>query len=100
MIMELVQSSGFMFTTGNGKQSKLRHLKNDAPQISVFTFLYSIYTYDQSALVSKTHANADDLVLQHPSNNWKSLKKLKQKPDSNFKVSSDLEDSNSATGKQ
>ena len=35
MIMELVQNRSFTLTTGNGKQSRLRCLKNGVPQRSV-----------------------------------------------------------------
>ena len=35
MIMKLVQNRSFTFTTGNGKQSRLKRLKNGVPQKSV-----------------------------------------------------------------
>ena len=74
MIMELVQNRSFTLTTGDGKRSRLRRLKNGVPQGSVLApLLFNIYTYDLPALVSRKYAYADDLALLHTSENWQEL---------------------------
>ena len=74
MIMELVRNRRFTLTTGDSKQSRLRHLKNGVPQGSVLApLLFNIYTYDPSSMVSRNCAYADDLALLHSSGNWKDL---------------------------
>ena len=74
MIMELVQNRSFSLTTGSGKQSRLRRLKNGVPQGSVLAqILYNIYTSDLLSIVSKKYAYADDVALLLTFNNWKSL---------------------------
>ena len=40
MIMKLVQNRCFTFTTGNGKQSRIKRLKNGVPQKSVLAPLF------------------------------------------------------------
>ena len=74
MIMELVQNRSFTLSTGDGKQSRLRRLKNDVPQGSVLApLLFNIYTYDFPSMIFKKLAYADDLALLHSSENWKDL---------------------------
>ena len=74
MIMELVRNRSFTLTTGDSKQSRLRRLKNGVPQGSVLApFLFNIYTYDLSSMISRKFAYADDLALLHSSGNWKDL---------------------------
>ena len=66
MIMELVQSRSFTLTTGNGKQSRLRRLKNGVPQRSILaTLLFNIYIRDLPPTTSGKCAYADDLALAH-----------------------------------
>ena len=74
MIMELVQNRSFTLTTGDSKQSRLRHLKNGIPQGLVLApLLFNIYTYDLPSMISRKFAYADDLALLHSSGNWKDL---------------------------
>ena len=74
MIMELVRNRSFTFTTGDGKQSRLHHLKNSVPQGSVLApLLFNIYTYDLPSMISRKFAYADDLALLHSSGNEKDL---------------------------
>ena len=64
MIMEMVRIRSFSLTTGNGKRSRLRRLKNGVPQGSVLAPpLFNIYTYDRPATISKKYAYADDLCI-------------------------------------
>ena len=74
MIMKLVRNRSFTLTTGDNKQSRLRRLKNDIPQVSVLaSLLFNIYTYDLPSMISRKFAYADDLALLHSSGNWKDL---------------------------
>ena len=76
MIMELVRNRSFTLTTGDSKQSRLRHLKNGVPQGSVLApLLFNIYMYDLPSMISSKFAYADDLSLLHSSGNWKDLKR-------------------------
>ena len=66
MIMELVQNRSFNLTTGNGKQSRLRRLKNGFPQGSVLApHLFNIYVSDLPPTTSSKFAYADNLALVH-----------------------------------
>ena len=74
MIMELVRNRSFTLTTGDSKQSRLRHLKNGVPQRSVLApLLFNIYTYNLPSMISRKFVYADDLALLHSSGNWKDL---------------------------
>ena len=74
MIMELVQNQSFILTTGDSKQSRLCHLKNNLPQGLVLApLLFNIYIYDLASMISIKFAYADDLALLHSSGNWKDL---------------------------
>ena len=74
MIMELVRNQSFTLTTGDSKQSRLRHLKNGVPQESVLApLLFNIYTYNLPSMISRKFAYADDLALLHSSGNCKDL---------------------------
>ena len=74
MIKELVRNRSFTLTTGDSKQSRLRHLKNGVPQVSVLApLLFNIYTYGLPSMISRKFSYADDLALLHSSGNWKDL---------------------------
>ena len=74
MIMELVQYRSFTLTTGDNKLSRLCHLKNGVPPVSVLASLLSIiYTYDLPSMISKKFAYVNGLALLHSSGNWKNL---------------------------
>ena len=74
MIMELIQNRSFTLTTGDSKQSRLRRLKNGAPQGSVLApLLFNIYTYDLPSMISIKFVYADNLASLHSFGNWKDL---------------------------
>ena len=99
MIMELVQNRSFTLTTGSGKQSRLRRLKNGVPEGSALApFLYNIYTYYLPSLVSKEYAYFDDSVLLHTSNNWG--RDYKPRQYHSFRIPPDWEIKALATQKQ
>ena len=76
MIIELVRNQSFTLTTGDGKQSRLRRLKNGIPQRSVLApLLFNIYTFDLPSMISRKFAYTDNLALLHSSGNWKDLEK-------------------------
>ena len=76
MIMEIVQNRSFTLTTGNGKQSRLRRLKNGVPQGSVLApILFNIYVSDLPPTTSSKLAYADDLALAHIAGDWRTLEK-------------------------
>jgi len=66
MIMEMVGNRSFTLTTGNGKRSRLRRLKNGLPRGFVLApLLFNIYTYDLPTTVSRKYAYAVDLANMH-----------------------------------
>ena len=74
MTMEFVRNRCFILTTGDSKQSRLRHLKNGVPQESILPpFLFNIYTYDLPSTIFKNFAYADNLALLHSFRKWKEL---------------------------
>ena len=74
MIMEFVRNRSFTLTTGDSKQSRLRHLKNGVVQRSVLaSLLFNIYMYDLPSMIFRKFTYADDLALLHSSGNWKDL---------------------------
>ena len=74
MVMELVQNRSFVLSTGFGRQSRLRRLKNGVPQGSVLApLLFNIYTSDLPTTVSTKYAYADDLAIMHSAGDWRSL---------------------------
>ena len=71
LIMEMVGNRSFTFTTGHGKQSRLRRLKNDFQQGSVLaTLLFNIYISDRPTTVYRKYAYADDLAIMHADGDW------------------------------
>ena len=75
MTMELVPNRSFTLTTGDSKQSKLRHLRNNLAQESILApLLFNIYTYDLSSITSQKYAYADDLALLYASRDWIAVK--------------------------
>jgi len=71
MIMEIVGNCSFTLTTGNGKRSRLRRLKNGVPQGSVLTpHLLNIYISDLHTTVYRKYAYADDLAIMHADRDW------------------------------
>ena len=76
MIMELVKNRSFTLTTSNGKQSRLRRLKNGVPQGSVLAHLFCIiYVSDLPPTTSSKFAYANDLALVHIPGDWRTLEK-------------------------
>ena len=70
MIMELVRNRSFTLSTGDSKQSRLRHLKNGVPQgLILAPLLFNMYTYDLPSIISRKFAHADDLAMLHSSGN-------------------------------
>jgi len=66
MIMEMFGNRSFTLTTGNGKRSRLRRLKNGVPQGSVLApLLFNTHMSDLPTAVSRTYACADDLAIMH-----------------------------------
>ena len=71
MIMEMVGNHSFTLTTGNGKRSRLRRLKNDVPQGSVLApLLFNVYISDLPTTVSRKYAYAGDLAMMHADGAW------------------------------
>jgi len=69
MIMEMVGNHSFNLTTGNGKRSRLRRLKNGVPQGSVLApLLFNTCISDLPTTVSRKYAYADDLAIMHADN--------------------------------
>jgi len=67
----------FNLNTGNGKRSRLRHLKNDVPQGSVPAFLlFNIYISDLPNIVSRKF---DDLAIMHADGNWQAVERVLSK---------------------
>ena len=61
-------------TTGNGKRSWLRRLKNGVPQGSVLApLLFNIYIADLPNTVSKKCTYADDLAIEHADGDWQAM---------------------------
>ena len=69
--MEMVSNHSFTLTTGNGQRSRLRRLKNGVPHGSVLApLLFSIFTSDLPATVSKKYAYAEDQAIMHADGDW------------------------------
>jgi len=74
MIMEMVGNRSFTLTTGNGKRSRLRRLKNGVPQGSVLALLlFNICISDLPTTVSRKYAYADDLAVMHADGDWQAV---------------------------
>ena len=74
MIMEMVGNRIFTLTTGNGKRSRLRRLKNGVPQGSVLApLLFNIYIFRLPTTVSRNYAYADDLAIMHADGDWQEV---------------------------
>ena len=72
--MKTVDNCSFTLTTGNGKQSSLRRLKNGVPQRSVLAPpLFNIYISDPLTTVSRMYAYANDLATIHVDGNWQAV---------------------------
>jgi len=77
MIMEMVGNRSFTLTTGNGKRSRLRLLKNGGAQGSVLApLLFNIYISDLPTPVSRKYAYAEDLAIMHADINWQAVEGL------------------------
>ena len=74
MIMELVSNRSFTLTTGSGRRSRLRRLKNGVSQGSVLApLLFNIYTHNLPSAVSAGYACADDLAILHQATKWETI---------------------------
>ena len=66
LIMEFVRNRNVTLTTGTGKQSRLRHLKNGVSQrLFLAPLLFNIYTNDLPVTVGGKFVYADDLAILH-----------------------------------
>ena len=75
MISEFIQNRSFTLTTGDSKQSRLRHPRNGVSQESVLApLLFNIYIYDLPSTTSRKYAYVNDLALLHSSTDWKEFK--------------------------
>jgi len=64
--MEMVGNRSFTFTTGNGKRTRLRRLKNGVPRGSVLApLLINVYISKMPTTVFRKYAYADDLAIMH-----------------------------------
>jgi len=80
MIMEVVGNHSFTLTTGNGKRSRLRRLKNGVPQGSdLAPLLFDIYISDMPTTVSTKYAYADDLAIMHADGDWQAVEEMLSK---------------------
>ena len=74
MILELIRNRSFTCTTGDSKRSRLRRLRNGAPQKFVLAvLLFNIYMCNLPSTTSKMNAYADDMGLLHSSRDRKGL---------------------------
>jgi len=74
MIMEMVGNRSFTLTTGNGKRSRLRRLKNGVPQRSVLvSLLFNTYISGLPTTISRKYAYADDLAMMHADGDWQAV---------------------------
>ena len=68
------------YYTSDSKQSRLRRLKNGAPQGLVLApLLFNNYTYDLPSMIFRKFTYADDLALLYSSGNWKELEETLSK---------------------
>jgi len=71
MIMDMFGNGSFTLTTGNGKRSRLRPLKNGVPQGSVLVpLLFNTYISDLPNTLYTKYAYADDLEIMHADGVW------------------------------
>jgi len=70
--MEMVSNRSFTLTTGNGKRSRLRCLKNGVPQGSGLAPLL-FYISDLPTTISRMYAYADDLAIMHADGDWQAV---------------------------
>ena len=76
MMLELVYNCSYTLTTGHGKRSRLRHLKNDVLHGSVLApLLFDVYIHDFLPITSRLYAYADYLAIVHPAVEWTSLER-------------------------
>ena len=74
MMIEFVNNRSFTLTTGGGRKSKLRRLKNGVHQGSVVSQLLFNIAHDLSLITSRSFVYVNDLALAHPTVEWISLK--------------------------
>ena len=78
--MEMVGNRRFTLTTGNGKRSKLRRLKNGVSQGSVLApLLFNIDISDLPTNVSRKYAYADDPAVMHADGDWLAVERVLSK---------------------
>jgi len=70
----MVGNRSFTITTGNGKWSRLRCLKNGVPQGSVLApLLFNIYISELPTTVTRKYAYADDRAIMHADGDWQGV---------------------------
>ena len=74
--MELVYNRSFTLTTGRGRKSRPRRLKNGVHQGSVLALiLFNVYIHKLPSISLRLYVFADDLTLVYPAVEWPSLEK-------------------------
>ena len=77
LIMELVRNQSFFLTTGTGKQTRLKRLKNGVLQESVLVpLLFNVYTYDLTVTIGRKFSYAVDLAILHCASDWLALERI------------------------
>ena len=73
-IVELISNRSFLLKISDGRQSRLRRVKNGVPQGSVLApMLFNIYIHDIPDTISKKDGYSDDLDILTAHREWKMI---------------------------